>query len=71
MKWIVVFSIIFVGNLPATITAATTDGFLTLFDLSALFLGWMIAFTVLDCWNDREIKTRILTPDEVRELFKH
>lgn len=71
MKWFVAYSILFVCTLPAIITSVTTDGFLTLFDISALFLGWLVALTVLDYWTGKEIKTRILTPDEVRELFKH
>ena len=59
MKWFVVFTIIFIGNLPATITAATTDEFLTLFDLTSMFFGWTIAFTVLELWNQHDFRKEI------------
>lgn len=65
MKWFVVFSIIFVGNLPATITAATTDSFFSLFDVASMVLGWTIAFTVLELWNQYEFRK------ELEEKFKH
>ena len=59
MKWFVVYSIIFVGTLPAMITSATTDKFLSLFDISALFLGWIVAFTILDLWTQYEVAKEI------------
>ena len=59
MKWFVVYSIIFVGTLPALITSATTDKFLSLFDSGSLFLGWIVAFTVLELWNQHEFRKEL------------
>ena len=59
MKWFVVYSIIFIGTLPATITSATTDKFLSLFDIGSLFIGWIVAFTVLELWTQYEFKKEL------------
>lgn len=56
MKWIVTFSILFAGHIPAFRTALFTEGYLHFMDYMSIFAGWFVGMLVLELWNQHEFR---------------
>lgn len=58
-KWIVVFSILFAGHLPAFRTALMTEGYLQFMDYMSIFAGWAVGMLVLELWIQHEFREEL------------